>query len=197
MPDASPHESEDVPDFESLYEDDFARGARMTPRMAYWLWHACIYLADTWRDGRDDPGPLLESLPRIAQPLAHAEWYDRFVDCFEHLATSIAVGEGAQEKLATCTGEEMALHLAIDLAEAFVADGLLGPDVGAASGLPDHGEDDGDFETMRSVLFTDHDVLMLYDASIDGIEDEDGKAWKVARYANLHPRDWFKPFALS
>lgn len=196
-PETSPHDPEPVPDFEALYEDDYVRGARMTPRMAYWLWHGCIYLADTWRDGREDPGPLLESLPRLARPLAHGTWYDRFTDCFEDLATRIAAGEGAQERVATCTGEEMALHLAIDLAEAFVADGLLGPDIGPASDLPDHREDDRDFETMRSLLFTDHDVLILFDPLMDGAEIPDSELDRVERYANLHPRDWFKPFALS
>jgi len=186
-----------APDFASLYEDDYALGARMTPRMAYWLWHACIYLADTWRDGSDDPGPSIQSLSPLARPLANGDWYDRFTDCFDHLAARIAAGDGAQERVASCTGEEMALPLAIDLAEAFVADGLLGPDIGAASSLPDHGGDDRDFEMMRSLLFIDHDVLILFDPMMDGAEIPDGELDRIERYANLHPRDWFKPFAAS
>lgn len=191
-PDTSP-DTEPVPDFGALYEPGYARGARMTPRIAYSGWHSCIYLADTWRDGRDDPEPLVESLPPLARPLAHGEWYDRFADCFDHLADRIAAGGGDQERLATCTGEEMALHLAIDLAEALATDGLL--DVDAVSSLPDHGEDDRDFETMRSLLFIDHDVLILFDPVMDGAEIPGGELERVERYANLHPRDWFKPFA--
>lgn len=184
-----------VPDFAALYEPGYSRGARMTPRMAYSLWHSSVYLADTWRDGRDDPELLVESLPPLARPLAHGEWYDRFADGFDQLADRIAAGDGDQERLASCTGEEMALHLAIDLAEALTIDGLL--DLDAASSLPDHGTDDGDFDTMRNLLFTDHDVLILFDPAMDGAEIPGSLLERAERYANLHPRDWFKPFASS
>lgn len=194
-PDTSLADTEPMPDFAALYEPGYSRGARMTPRMAYSLWYSCAYLADTWRDGRDDPEPLVESLPPLARPLAHGEWYDRFADCFDHLADRIGAGDGDQERLATCTGEEMALHLAIDLAEALTIDELL--DLDAVSSLPDHGEDDGDFDTMRSLLFTDHDVLILFDPAMDGAEIPDSLLERAERYANLHPRDWFKPFASS
>lgn len=196
-PDTPPHGAEVDPDFAALYEADHSRGARVTPRMAYWLWHACIYLADTWRDGRDDPAVLVDQLPPLARPLAHSEWFDRFTDCFDELASRMAAGDGDRERLATCTGEEMALHIAVDLAEAFVTDGLLGPDVGRVSSLPDHGDADRNFEKMRDLLFTDHDVLILFDPSMDGAEIPDSEIDRVERYANLHPRDWFKPFAAS
>lgn len=42
---------------------------------------------------------------------------------------------------------------------------------------------------MYEVLFTDHDVLMLFNPALDGIEDPD-----ISGGAKLHPRDWFKPF---
>lgn len=179
------------------YESNHARGAVMTPLLAYWLWDSCGYLGDMCRECGDQPELIHDLLPPIARPYARAEWLDRFANCFDALATRIAAGEGDSEKLATCTGEEMALHLAIAQMESHLADGLIGPDVGPAEFLPDHGDDDYAFEALRDLLFTDHDVLMLYDASIDGIEDEAGKAWQVARYANLHPRDWFKPFAVT
>lgn len=196
-PDGSPADTEPSPEFEALYEPGYAQGARMTPRMAHALWYTCLYLADTWRGGRDDPEPFIESLPPLARPLAHDEWYDRFTRCFDDLAARIAAGHGDREKLATCTGEEMALHLAIDLAEALVEDGLFGAEVDPVASLPDHGDDDRNFETMRSLLFTDHDVLVLFDPSMDGAEIAGGQLERVERYANLHPRDWFKPFAAS
>jgi hypothetical protein len=139
----------------------------MTPRMACWLWETCLYLADTWRENRDDPEPLLEFLPPIARPFAHDEWLDRFTDGFDALATRIAEGAGDQEELAACTGEEMALHLTVDLAEAHLADGIIGPHDASASSLPDHGNADRDFDTMRDVLFRDNDVLILFDP-LDG-----------------------------
>lgn len=195
-PDTS-RQDPDCPDFAALYEADYKRGAHMTPRMACWLWQTCIYLADTWRGYRDDPEPLLELLPPIARPFARGEWFDRFTDGFDALATRIGDGAGDQERLAACTGEEMALHLALDLAGAQLADGMIGPDIDPASSLPDHGDDDADFDSMRDLLFTDHDVLVLFDPLMDGAEVPDGELDRVARYANLHPRDWFKPFSVS
>jgi len=188
----------DVPDFEALYEADYQQGSHMTPRMACWLWETCLYLADTWRENRDDPEPLLESLPPVARPFAaNGEWLDRFTNGFDALATRIAEGAGDQEELAACTGEEMALHFAVDLAEAHLADGVIGPHDAAASALPAHDNADRDFDTMRDVLFRDNDVLILFDPSMDGAEISEGELDRVARYANLHPRDWFKPFAIS
>lgn len=196
-PEPSLRGPDDEADFAALYELVYRHGARMTPRMAYWLCRTCVYLADTWRDNRDDPAPLLDFLPPLARPLAHGVWYDRFTDCFDDLATRIARGDGDREQLATCTGEEMALHLAIDLAEAHHGDGLLGPDLDRAATLPDHGDNDSDFDAMRDALFTDHDVLILFDSLMDGAEIPGGMLDRVERCANLHPRDWFKPFALS
>lgn len=195
--DLSRRDPDAVPEFAELYEPGVAKGAAMTPRMAYWLWNTCVFLADTWRGSRDEPEALLGFLPPIARPFAHGEWFDQFTDCFDHLATRIGIGEGDQERLASCTGEELALHLVIDLAEAHLTDGIIGTEIDTAKALPDHGQDDSDFEAMRDLLFTDHDVLILFDPSMDGAEEPDGEVDRIARFANLHPRDWFTPFALS
>lgn len=53
--------------------------------------------------------------------------------------------------------------------------------------LPEHHGPDSDFDWVREVL--DHDVLMLFNPSLDGIEDP-----AVVDTANLHPREWFLPF---
>ena len=132
-PDTSLADTEPVPDFAALYEPGYSRRARMTPRMATRFGTR----ASTWRThgvtAATTPEPLVEYLPPLARPLAHGEWYDHFPDCFDHLADRIGGGDGDQERLATCTGEEMALHLAIDLAEALTIDELL--DVDAVSSL--------------------------------------------------------------
>lgn len=185
------------PDFAALYEGSFAKGGAMTPRMAYWLWVSCLYFADAWRDTRDDPAPLLDYFPPLARPLVHGAWLDRFINGFDKLADRLAAGEGDRERLAECTGEEYALHLVIDHAETCVEDGLLGPDIDDAPELPEHGADDRNFERMRDRLFADTDVMILFDLSMDGAEDPDSEINRIERYANLHPRDWFKPFASS
>lgn len=41
---------------------------------------------------------------------------------------------------------------------------------------------------MREVLFEDHDLLMLFNPALDGI---DGPVIISATY--LQPRDWFRP----
>jgi len=79
----------------------------------------------------------------------------------------------------------------IDLAEDFAADGMFP----IQDHLPAHGEADTDFESGREVLFCDHDVLMLFNASLDGIEDDSNQISEDFRFANLHPRDWFVTFS--
>jgi hypothetical protein len=84
----------------------------------------------------------------------------------------------------------MALHMLIDLAEAFAADGMAP----VPRKLPRRGEADTDFGWAREVLFRDHDVLMLFNLSLDGIEDDSNELAEQYRFANLHPRDWFITF---
>jgi hypothetical protein len=186
-----------TPDFATLYEDSFSKGGAITRRMAYWLWVSCLYLSDAWRDARDEPALLHDYFPPLARPLAHGAWLDRFIDCFDRLADGLANGAADGERLARCTGEEFALHLAIDHAETNLQDGLLGPDVGAAGTLPDHGAEDENFDRARDRLFADSDVMILFDMSMDGVEDPDSGVNRIERYANLHPRDWFKLFVDS
>ncbi|WP_309052866.1 hypothetical protein [Streptomyces sp.] len=44
------------------------------------------------------------------------------------------------------------------------------------------------------ILFQDHDVLMLFDDSLDGIEDPAGDLYQSMGMVNLAPQDWFVPF---
>jgi hypothetical protein len=48
------------------------------------------------------------------------------------------------------------------------------------------------FSEVHDLAFEDHDVLMLFDASLDGIEDD--PVGEMLGVANLHPREWFTPF---
>ena len=175
----------DQPDFASVYAGD----AVLSPRLAAHLWVAAVYLSDTY--GEDPQSEMLrEELPPIARRLADDAWLARFVSCFEALAVRLGAGL-ASEQLASCTAEEMALHMVIDFAEASVADGMAP----IPQKLPRRGAADTDFEWAREVLFRDHDVLMLFNASLDGIEDDSSELAEYYRFANLHPRDWFIPFA--
>lgn len=88
--------------------------------------------------------------------------------------------------LATCTAEELALHMILTVAWQHLAAGHFDRELGE---LSDHGEDDRAFARLHEVLFEDHDVLLLYRADLDRIEDDD-----LVAESNLHPRDWFRPF---
>jgi hypothetical protein len=173
------------PDFASVYAGDEV----VTPRLAAQLWGAAVYLSDTYCE---DPQSelLMQELPPVAQRLADDAWLARFVSCFGALAVRLGAGL-ASEQLASCTADEMALHMVIDLAEGFAADGITA--IGGR--LPRRGRADTDFDWAREVLFRDHDVLMLFDVALDGIEDESGELTDQYRFANLHPRDWFTTFA--
>jgi hypothetical protein len=82
------------------------------------------------------------------------------------------------------TAEELAGHALIARGEALVderEDELDDPD-GVREKLSE----------VHDLAFEDHDVLLLFDARFDGIEDSD--IGEMMGMANLHARDWFKPF---
>lgn len=116
---------------------------------------------------------------------------DRFVSCFDALALRFERREVDATRIARCTAEEMALHLIIDAAEGTTLDGSLATDLS----LPADPDRDGDFDAVRELLFRDHDVLLLFDASLDGIESPDRDLGEHRLFANLHPQAWFLPFA--
>jgi len=106
------------PDFARLYGDP---DSALSPRMASQLWTTAIYLVDTYADS-DLPDLLKRELPPVARRMADDVWMERFIACFEGIAARLARGRFASSQLASCTGEEMALHLIIDAAEAAVSD---------------------------------------------------------------------------
>lgn len=176
----------DGPDFAGLYGGD---DSPLSPRKACQLWTAAIVLADTYRDS-DLWSVLKAELPPLAQRMADDVWMARFVTCFEALAARLAQDQFDSSQLASCTGEEMALHLVIDLAAAGVSDDTILMD----DSLPDDEQRDDDFEWAREVLFRDHDVLLLFNASLDGIDDTESDLSQRYMFANLHPKRWFLPF---
>ena len=152
-------QSGNQPDFAAIYGDYDI----LTPHLAAHLWGAALFLSDTYRE---DPHSevLRQELPPVAQRLADEAWIERFVSCFETVADRLGTGRFVPEQLASCTAEEMALHMVIDLAEAFAADGI----VPIESELPRRSDADTDFDSAREILFRDHDVLMLFNVSLDG-----------------------------
>jgi hypothetical protein len=125
-------------------------------------------------------------LPAVYARHYTPEFLDRFL---------LAV-EAVREKLKTshpylaCTAEELAAHAILEEAESWGEDWEA--DALAEFGIVDEVRGRADVQWLRDTAFEDHDVLMLFDARMDGVEESD-----LARsmgFANLAARDWFKPF---
>lgn len=176
-----------VPDLALLYGHP---DCILSPRMAFRLWRTALLLQATYGDeGMSES--LLPELPPIARRLADDAWLARFIRCFGSLAERIGRGGFDPSETASCTGDEMALHLVIDEAEEEAHCG----EIQIPEYLPSDPERDDDFELVREIMFRDHDVLLLFEGSLDGIEDGESEMNEFYRFANLHPREWFLPFA--
>ncbi|MFI6279704.1 hypothetical protein [Streptomyces sp. NPDC050988] len=53
---------------------------------------------------------------------------------------------------------------------------------------------DVDWGAASDLLVQDHDVLMMFDDSLDGIEDGGNNVNQALGMVNLAPLDWFTPF---
>ncbi|MFF7887826.1 hypothetical protein ACH40F_41130 [Streptomyces sp. NPDC020794] len=133
-------------------------------------------------------GGLFGSLPRVTWHQG-ISWRRQMARALDDLAADCTSGAEVEPR---CTGEEMALHLGIARAQdlthnrpRLVAD--------TVAGLPE-ARGDGDWEACSDVLFQDHDVLMLFDDSLDGIDDAQNDLHQSMGMVNLAPLDWFTPF---
>ncbi|MFI7296919.1 hypothetical protein [Streptomyces sp. NPDC050121] len=136
-------------------------------------------------------GRVLGSLPPITFH-QDQQWRRQMARCFDDLAADLAKTHAVRP---LCTGEEMALHLGIDRAKSLTRNRprLVAETV---EGLGEERRD-FDWDWCSDVLFEDHDVLMLFDASLDGIEDSGNEINQALGLANLGAADWFVPFRPS
>jgi hypothetical protein len=133
-------------------------------------------------------GGLFGSLPPVTLS-QDRQWRRQMARTFEDLAAELALGAGVEPR---STGEEMALHLAIARAQGLTRDRpRLVAD--AVADLPPDPRD-YDWEGCSDVLFQDHDVLMLFDDSLDGVEDNGSEVNQAMGMVNLAPLDWFSAF---
>ncbi|WP_329138122.1 hypothetical protein OG552_29655 [Streptomyces sp. NBC_01476] len=182
-------------------EDDEGTGDEdypvLTARSAAVLRRALEDLSDeAWREvaslGGEPLGPgvggLFGSLPRVTFNQG-GPWRRQMARAFDDLAADLA---GGVEVVPRCTGEEMALHLGIARARALTRNRprLVAESV---AGLPEDRRDFG-WEAASEELFEDGDVLMLFDQSLDGIENSGNEANQALGMVNLAPVDWFTAF---
>jgi hypothetical protein len=123
-----------------------------------------------------------EVLPRCFDRYYTAELIERWSETVEIVAAKLSA---YPDTYLASTAEELAAHALIQEARAMLEDDeeLSSEDVDIA---------DAELEELLDVAFEDHDVLMLFDARLDGVESSDLVA--QMGLANLHVRDWFKPF---
>jgi hypothetical protein len=198
------------PDFAALFpvrecgcgrEDcEICQGWKLTPRTAELLHTALEIMADqAFGDieehgsgpvEREDRGEWLffDKLPRITWK-QDAGWRRQVARACEDLADDLARGDWPVPRT---NAEEIVLHLAIDDSPDWLED-REGVEDEEHDALPRYG-DDYDWGMCSEVLFQDHDVLMLYDESFDGIEDPDGDANQYLRMGDLRPGAWFEYF---
>jgi hypothetical protein len=206
-PDAAGAGTEDTPDFAALFPichcgaDDCedCSGFQMTPRSAAILWavanlHADFAYDDVQHFGdapvseKDDGWAAFADYPRITWG-QDGVWRRQAARAFDDLAADLAAG---QLPMATCPGEEMAMHLMLRSAQGAAADGWGVPPE-KLNLLPRHA-DDFDWDLAVEVLLQDEDILHLFDEQSDGIEDPESEENQRLRIGDYRPEAWFKPF---
>lgn len=189
----------DAPDFAELFDGSDEDNA-LTPRTASWLFTSAQVLADNAFDDvlRHGDAPVtddandwyyFDELPRITWR-RDALWRRQMARSFDDLAADITEGRAP---LPRCTAEEFALHGMILRSRDLLADGddYL---VDSVADLPqDH--TDGDWDSLLTVLFQDHDFLLLHAPDVDGIEDPDVMSNQLLGIGDLlRPANWFRTF---
>lgn len=98
----------DEPDLEAIYLPHVDGGGwQMTPRMAWYLWTAALYLADEWRAARAEAPARV--LPPVAHPYApDRTWRRQFVAGFARIAERLAAVDDDGETLTRRTAEDVA-----------------------------------------------------------------------------------------
>ncbi|MBT2674239.1 hypothetical protein J7E95_26195 [Streptomyces sp. ISL-14] len=199
---------EDRPDLAALFpvkecscedEDCEDCGWQLTPRTADLLLTSLSVLADQAYDDADElrdrpvtrqrPGnwEVFTRLPALTWS-ADQSWRRRMARAFDDLSDELEHGHWPQP---SCTAEEMALHMAIEDAPSYLDD--IDTRDATHSHLPEY-RDDYDWNACSDLFFQDHDVLMLFDARLDGIEDPDGDVNQRLGMGDLRAAAWFEPF---
>ncbi|MGW3183173.1 hypothetical protein ACWDD9_28255 [Kitasatospora sp. NPDC001119] len=195
--------AEKLPDYADLFPltsagDDEENHWQLTPRTAAVLHSALSVLADQAYDDADELGDdavqtdedgtwgVFGRLPRLTWKQDY-QWRRAFARSCDDLATDLEAGQWPEP---ACPAEEMALHLA--LADAPFTRELI-EDLPKHQALPSH-DDDYDWDACVDLLFQDTDILMLFSAHLDGIEDPDDTANQAMGIGDMCPAAWFTPF---
>lgn len=160
------------------------------PRMALSLWCAA---RDIVERAEVDPTSIEAGLPPAAAAWGSVpQWQANLLGCYRMVRERLAIGA---MPLARCTGEEFALHITISVAAMAEASGYgPTPEEHGLQLIPEPGDDD--YAEAHESLFVDHELLLLFDPVLDGIEDPSSSVNRRLGIGPwLHPSNWFEPFA--
>lgn len=134
------------------------------------------------RNGRyDDTFAINRHLPIVFSRHYTPDVIARWAGSVETVAHKMAA---YPDTYLASTAEELAGHALIERSEELIDE--CEDDLDDADALREK------FSEVHDLAFEDHDILMLFDARLDGLEDSD--VGTMMGVVNLHPRDWFKPF---
>lgn len=191
------HEDDD----EALIGCEICGSWQLTPRTADMLHTALENLCDEAHNDVDERGDaevsaknkgdwwFFDRLPRITWRMG-GHWRRQIAHACEDLARDLEAGQWPRPR---STAEEMVLHLAIEDAPDYLE---MAEDTGDSThdALPKHA-DDYDWHMCSEILFEDHDVLMLFDPGLDGLEDPNSDVNERAAMGDLRAAAWPKFFS--
>merc|ERR1711907_720795 len=130
---------------------------------------------------------LSNRLPHFARPFLydseHPGWRAKFGRCLRHIANELAEGQPPNPD---STGEHMAMHITIGVAEEWHSFGYFEAQ-GIDQELPAHPHD-SDWPQARECGFESHDIEVLYKL---GVADPHMIALILPDSSHLHPSQWF------
>lgn len=184
----------------------------LTARTRFVLYVAMSNIADELdeditdlRKGANDQPWVMDVFPRIAQNQP-VEWWEQLRESANRLAEAMRTGVLWNPRT---PGEEALVHVAASYEAGAVLD-TIRDDPGSAITRtfltlpeapwetdPDSGEswrdEDLQFDEVLVALAEDIDIALLWDPSMDGIDDPDAD-YRPPGMADLRPRSWHQPF---
>ncbi|MFJ1915102.1 hypothetical protein ACIOGX_24595 [Streptomyces sp. NPDC088147] len=181
-----------------VWDEEDEEPWRMTPRTSRILSCNLEILADMAHDELEELGdqPILANSFGIFFAYLPAStwgqprpWRRRMLRALDDLNEDITLGRSPEPR---CAAEELALHFALQSASAMTCDE---PDLVAkfTEGLPEQ-RGDYDWSDCSDLLFQDHDVLFLYDPTLQGLEHPDSPLNQRMGIGDLRPEGWFEEF---
>jgi hypothetical protein len=176
-----------------LHIPDIGRAGSVSPLVLYLLAVELDIASDTW--GVAEPGDFqFEALPRCARYWNDDKTFPRRMgESCGRAADRIRAGH--TEQIATCTADEVNVWIALNDLQTMTMDDIEHDPVAVELAKREpHGIDlESLVADTTDAIGEDHDVELLWANEFDGIES-DTTTFADIRFANLHPRDWFKRF---